>query len=63
MSRANETMIEVSSFVFQNFTVLTPFLGALSDFNFFPTVILQLFVFKGPGIGAERSQHNSSALA
>ena len=53
MSRANETMIEVSSFVFQNFTVLMPFLGALCEF--FESVILQLFVFSAPGISAERS--------
>ena len=46
-------MMEVSSFVFQNFTVLAPFLGALCDF--FQSVILQLFVFSAPGISAERS--------
>ena len=53
MSRENETVTEVSSFVFQNFTVLTPFLEALCDF--FQSVILQLFVSSAPGISAERS--------
>ena len=49
MSSANEILFEVNSFVFQNFGILTSFLGAVG--NFFSSVILTVLVFSVLGIG------------
>ena len=49
MSSANEILFEVNSFVFQNFGILTSFLGAVD--NFFSSVILTVLVFSVLGIG------------